>query len=157
MSTAFFAGSDRVIRSLGMAHKRTRPPILIGALTGALLSAALVAHQATPRAVDGDTIDWGWRLRLEPARYRLAGIDTPETRGAKCAEEKARGKAATERLRRLLAGGSVSLSVQRARDKYGRGVASLSHDGRDVSETLIAEGLARRYDGRTRRASWCLH
>jgi len=138
-----------------MAQKLTLSTLILGALAGAAVSAAVVVRQAELRVIDGDTIDWGWRLRLEPARYRLAGIDTPETRGAKCAEERSRGKAAAERLRRLVAGGSVSLSVQRARDKYGRGVASLTHDGRDVSETLVAEGLARPYDGRTRRAGWC--
>jgi endonuclease YncB( thermonuclease family) len=105
--------------------------------------------------VDGDTIDWGWRLKIESARYRLAVIDTPETRGARCAEERALGKQAAERLRSLVAAGDVTLRVDDASDKYRRQIASLSHGGHDVGETLISEGLARPYSGRGKRGSWC--
>jgi len=131
------------------------PSLLLALLAGAALSAAIVNATSELRIVDGDTIDLGWRLRLERARYRLAGIDTPETRGARCPGERSRGKAAAERLRSLVAGGGLSLSVHHARDRYGRGVASLTRGGQDVGRTLIDEGLARPYDGRSRRKSWC--
>jgi micrococcal nuclease len=134
---------------------RCKPPLLLALAAGALLSAAAVNATSELRVVDGDTIDWGWRLKLEKARYRLAGIDAPETRGARCASERALGKAAAERLRRLVAGGGVVLATQATRDKYARQVAALSQGGHDVGETLIAEGLARPYTGRTQRAPWC--
>lgn len=129
--------------------------LLLALLAGAALSAAAVNLTAPVRVIDGDTFAWGWRLRLEPARYRLAGIDAPETRGARCPEERSLGKAAAERLRRLLAGGGVVMATQVARDKYARGIASLSLGGHDLSDALIAEGLARPYTGRGRRLPWC--
>lgn len=132
-----------------------RPPLLLGALAGVVLTATLVSLQMPPRIIDGDTFEQGWRVRIEPARYRLAGIDTPETRGAKCAGEKALGKKAADRLRALLAGKHLRLRVHHAREKYGRQIASVTRGGRDVGETLIAEGLARRYDGKRRRSPWC--
>jgi endonuclease YncB( thermonuclease family) len=138
-----------------MTRSRRRPPILLALIAGAALSALVVSATQELHVVDGDTFDAGWQIRLERARYRLAGVDTPETRGAKCAEERALGKAAAKRLRALLAGGNVSVKVVKGRDKYARGVASLTRDGHDVAETLIAEGLARPYSGRTRRAGWC--
>ena len=50
----------------------------------------------------------------------------------------------------------VRLAPQRWRlDKYGRVLARLEVDGEDVATLLIAEGHARPYDGRSRRAGWC--
>jgi len=132
-----------------------KPPLLLAALVGAALSAAIVNATQELHVVDGDTFDLGWRVSIERARYRLAGVDAPETRGARCPEERALGNKAELRLRALVAGGHVSVQVRETRDKYARGLASLSRDGRDVAETLIAEGLARPYSGRTRRAGWC--
>ncbi len=40
------------------------------------------------------------------------------------------------------------------RDKYGRTLATLTANGRDVGDVLIGEGLARPYHGE-RRKSWC--
>jgi endonuclease YncB( thermonuclease family) len=39
-------------------------------------------------------------------------------------------------------------------DRYGRTLASVTVNGRDVGEILIGEGLARPYQG-GRRGSWC--
>lgn len=41
----------------------------------------------------------------------------------------------------------------RLRNRYGRLLATIRVDGRDVGEVLVAEGLARPWGGR--RASWC--
>lgn len=99
--------------------------------------------------VDGDTID------VVGARFRLVGFDTPETYRAKCDFERALGRAATARLRALIASGLVlDLVVLPGRDKYNRGLARLRVGGRDVGEVLISERLARRYDG-GRRSGWC--
>lgn len=100
--------------------------------------------------IDGDTVDRG------VARYRLVGFDAPEIRQAQCPEERTLGLAAARRLRELVASGKAQLVPdRRQRDKYGRGLARLVIDGRDAGELLISEGLARPYDGRSRRQSWC--
>lgn len=112
---------------------------------------AAVALPSDPiRVVDGDTIE------RAGANYRLVGYDTPETHHAKCDEERALGEAAARRLEELIASGSIRIvSESKRRDKYGRGLARLLINGRDVGEILISEGLARPYDGRTRRTLWC--
>lgn len=118
-----------------------------------LLLALAAVHELTGtiRVVDGDTVD-RWFLR-----FRLAGFDAPEIRKAKCPEERAAGRAAAQRLRELLsAASSVRLAPTQWRlDTWGRVVARLEVDGRDVATLMIAEGHARPYDGRSKRAGWC--
>lgn len=97
--------------------------------------------------VDGDTIT------LEGERIRLMGFDAPETYRAQCASEFERGQAAKKRLTELLAG--RALDVRRCcHDRYGRTLAHVLVDGRDVAEVMIGEGLARSYNG-GRRNGWC--
>jgi endonuclease YncB( thermonuclease family) len=99
--------------------------------------------------VDGDTF---W---MAGEKIRIADIDTPETHPARCAREAELGAAATQRLRELLNGGAVTLTaIDRDTDRYGRKLRIASVDGVGVGETLVAEGLARRYEG-GRRAGWC--
>jgi endonuclease YncB( thermonuclease family) len=99
--------------------------------------------------VDGDTF---W---FAGQKIRIAGIDTPETHPARCAEEAARGRAATLRLHALLNAGPFSLhSIDRDTDRYGRLLRNVTRGGRDLGDVLIAEGLARPYAGGM-RAGWC--
>ena len=99
--------------------------------------------------VDGDTV------RLAGDTIRLVGFDTPETYRAQCEAERARGDAATVRLRELLAGASSArLAYLPRRDQYGLILARLLLDGRDVADVMVGEGLARSYGGGQRR-SWC--
>ena len=99
--------------------------------------------------VDGDTFWMGG------TKIRIADIDTPETHPARCPREAELGQAATRRLHALLNSGTVSLeSIDRDVDRYGRKLRRVAVDGRGVGDTLIAEGLARPYEGR-RRAGWC--
>lgn len=99
--------------------------------------------------VDGDT------FRMGGIKIRIADIDTPETHPARCAREAELGAAATSRLHDLLNSGAVSLeAIGRDADRYGRKLRIVSVDGRGVGETLVAEGLARRYAGGY-RAGWC--
>lgn len=101
------------------------------------------------RVVDGDTVEF------EGLSYRLTGYDTPEVRHADCEAEKTLGDRATARLQALIdAAASMELRVEAGRDRYGRGLGSLLVDGRDVSDVLISEGLARRYNG-GQRLGWC--
>ncbi len=99
--------------------------------------------------VDGDTVN------LRGQSIRLVGFDTPETYRAQCASERSLGDAATDRLRELLARAtSAKLVYLPRRDQYGRDLARLKLDGRDVADILVGEGLARRYAG-GQRLSWC--
>ncbi len=65
-----------------------------------------------------------------------------------------RRKRATRRLRELLASGEVRLIESGRRDRYGRSLAHLHVNRRDVGQILINEGLARPYDG-GQRLGWC--
>lgn len=99
--------------------------------------------------IDGDT------FRLGGVKIRIADIDTPETHPARCLREAELGEAATRRLHALLNAGPLTLvPIDRDIDRYGRKLRKVVVDGHGVGETLIAEGLARRYEG-GRRAGWC--
>jgi micrococcal nuclease len=99
--------------------------------------------------VDGDTI-WHGGVKI-----RLADIDTPEVFSPKCASEAALGEQATERLLELINAGpfEVVRSGDRDQDRYGRKLRILERHGRSLGDILIAEGLARPWDGA--RHSWC--
>jgi endonuclease YncB( thermonuclease family) len=98
--------------------------------------------------VDGDT------FRFAGETYRIADIDTPETHPARCAGEAMLGEAATERLRDLLSDGAFSLDeADRDTDIHGRKLRIVTRGGQSVGEQLVAEGLARRWEGR--RRPWC--
>lgn len=99
--------------------------------------------------VDGDTI------KINKTTYRLMGFDTPETYQAKCEPEKVKGEAATERLTELLLAAKVIEIDTRGRDKYRRLLAVLYIDSKDIAVTLIREGHAVPYNGRTKRRDWC--
>ncbi len=99
--------------------------------------------------VDGDTIHYaGLKIRLED-------IDAPETYQYKCESELALGKRATSRLLELINSGPFELFNRGGRDedRYGRKLRTIERGGRSLGEILVAEGLARRWDGA--RRSWC--
>ncbi len=113
---------------------------------------AVAQEAAGPSAfivVDGDTL-------RSPAgvRYRLLGLDAPETARAESDEELMLGMKAKWRLQTLIASGEARIIEKGKLDKFGRTLATLTVNGKDIAETLIAEGLARPYHGQ-RRASWC--
>ena len=98
--------------------------------------------------IDGDTIRYGG------VKIRLADIDAPETFSPRCAAEAALGRHATRRLLELMNAGPFRLvGGGRDEDRYGRKLRVIERNGRSVGDTLIAEGLARRWDGA--RRSWC--
>ena len=98
--------------------------------------------------IDGDTITW------KTVRVRLMGFDTPELSG-RCNLERRLAQDAKGKLHSLLAAATDIELVRRAdRDQYGRLLAWLMIDDRDVGRVLISERLARPYDGGQRMA-WC--
>lgn len=109
------------------------------------------ARVALPTAIDGDTIE----DRATGERIRLANIDTAEIRdGARCAAERRHGERARAEVRLLLARADVvGLRRTGREDSYGRTIAYVLIDGRDLGQALIAEGLARPWRGR--REPWC--
>lgn len=99
--------------------------------------------------VDGDTF---W---YRADKIRIADIDAPETLQAKCASERALGDRAKYRLAELLSEAPFSLEGygSRDRDQYGRLLRVVYQNGRSVGQILVAEGLARPWQGR--RRPWC--
>ena len=134
-----------------MQHRHRQPPpsLALGLAVGALISAAIACWVPDVRVVDGDTIDHGYW------RWRIVGIDTPEIRGAHCAEESALGRLAAERLRTLTRGQEILVRPHHGKDKFGRRLASLWRGGVNLGDVLVDEGLAHRYSGRTPRLAWC--
>ena len=96
--------------------------------------------------VDGDTI---W---FAGEKVRIADIDAPETHPSRCPLEAALGRRATQRLQAMLNAGAVTLSDEGS-DRYGRRLAVVRRDGRSLGMALVAEGLARPWEGR--RRPWC--
>ena len=121
--------------------------------------------------IDGDTVRLAPQAGRSPVgnhaggeTVRVFNIDAPETRPcsgsakrdstrscARCEAEAALGYKAKERLARLLSGARIAIhrcDGARCQDQYGRTLARLKANGRDVGETLIAEGLATRWPER---------
>jgi endonuclease YncB( thermonuclease family) len=105
------------------------------------------------RVIDGDTVDLDCPGEGF-VRTRLLGFDTPETSSPGCASELTLGTAATRALDRRIAASAEMRVDFRGADHYGRRLARLSLDGTDVARPMIADGLARPYQG-GRRPSWC--
>lgn len=98
------------------------------------------------RVIDGDTLIVDRDGAEE--RVRVLGIDAPEVArdgspGEPCAAE------ATALTERLTDGGEVEVITdpsQSETDRYGRTLAYVEADGRDVSAELLREGLAEVYE-----------
>lgn len=149
-----------------LRRRKSRVPLALFAMLGiaALLVAfagGFVLREATSVArtasgdsligftvLDGDTIDLGG------TRIRLADIDAPELFSPQCTTERALAEQSRDRLAALLAEGPVTLApYERDIDRYGRQLRIVTRDGRSLGATLVAEGLARAWDGK--RHPWC--
>lgn len=111
-----------------------------------LLAAAMLCLTIT--VIDGDTFDCG------EERIRIANIDAPETKRAKCEAELMLGSAATRRLSEMLAEGIVVIEREKRPDRYGRTLAIIRTAKGDVGQRLIEERYARPWRGR--REPWCV-
>jgi len=141
----------------GPQRFRRRAAWLLGGMffLSLVIYAALTVAHATEGpivAVDGDTIYVG------EEKVRIIGMDAPETYQARCESERLRGHRATAHLRYLLDAGHVAIQRQ-GRDRYGRTLAHVYVDGRDVVRLMIEAGHAVPYHcpgGRCpRRIDWC--
>lgn len=98
--------------------------------------------------IDGDTV------RIDGVSIRIADIDTPEVRNYGCDAEFSLGQAATRRMVSLLNEGPFTVDPYvRDEDVYGRKLRILRRDGQSLGMILVAEGLAREWDGA--RRDWC--
>lgn len=96
--------------------------------------------------VDGDTF---W---FRGEKIRIADIDAPELSPPRC--EREHGLAAKQRLLDILNSGPLSFKMTaRDKDRFGRKLRIVYRDRRSVGDVLIAEGLARKWQGS--RRSWC--
>ncbi|WP_404402225.1 thermonuclease family protein [Pelagibacterium halotolerans] len=109
----------------------------------------LCSGGAATCVTDGDTI------KIDGIRIRVADIDTPEVFSYQCPEELALGQAATRRMLELVNAGGFEMTMwdHRDADRYGRKLRVLMRDGQSLGMTLVAEGLARPWDGA--RRGWC--
>lgn len=128
----------------------TQIPTALTALLSLLLVAGGPASAAGLRIVDGDTVVIGRET------IRILNIDAPEKRRAGCDAERRLARVAARRLAELLGSGTVDIKRgdgKRMKGRYGRTLARLEVGGEDVGETLVAEGLARPWNGK--RQPWC--
>lgn len=113
-----------------------------------LLAASPVAADGW-LAIDGDTLSRGGE------RVRIENVDTPELHPCRCARECELGQRAAMFTQDALADATAVRILRTGRkDRYGRTIARVYVDGRDLGEMLIAAGLGRPYRGE-RRQSWC--
>ena len=100
---------------------------------------------------DGDTIKCVFPLNDKFYKWncRINGIDTPEIR-TRSKLEKEMGYKARDFLREKNIKKMVEIHCGEF-DKYGRLLVNIKLDNQDMSELLIKEGLAFRYDGGTKQ------
>lgn len=105
---------------------------------------------------DGDTFTVQvpvWHDLTLTTEIRLRGIDTPEIRGD-CEREKQLAAQAETFTNTFLTQGPLELT-NIGRDKYyGRVVANVTVNGKDLTTALIQAGLGYAYTGGTKQ-SWC--
>ncbi len=112
------------------------------------------------RVSDGDTIVIAAPFLPQPLKPELAvriyGVDTPE-KGfrAKCPKEDAKGKAASEFTKNLVASAQKKQVTLYAWDKFGgRVLGDMILNGQSLRSQLIQNGFAREYYGDAKQ-SWC--
>lgn len=117
-----------------------------------VLFIAIPSKAQTWRVVDGDTIE------LDGEIVRIANIDAPEIRHARCDAERRLGRVAKAELDKILNRGTIALQrgdpeSGRKTDKYGRTLGIVLVAGRDAGDELVARELARPWTGK--RQGWC--
>jgi endonuclease YncB( thermonuclease family) len=112
------------------------------------------------RVVDGDTVAFHAPFLPAPLKQELSirvfGVDTPEKgHRAQCPSEAARGAAATEFTKNLVAAAQQKQMVLMDWDKYGgRVLGDVLLNGQSLRAMLIQNGFAREYYGEAKQ-SWC--
>jgi len=94
------------------------------------------------KVYDGDTvtaeIDLGFKI-VFTEKIRLYGINAPELKGI----ERTKGLVSRDRLRELILGKEVNIiTLKDKKGKYGRYIATIFLDNKNINELLVKEGLA---------------
>ena len=129
--------------------------VLIPQVLGLMLASVPVQADGPGRilyVIDGDTYDVA--IGGVTSRARLENADTPETGGARCAEEREAGDRATAFVRQQVVTRQVDVFTRWKIDKHRRLLVRVTVDGRDLGELLVVNGLGRYYRGE-RRMTWC--
>ena len=118
---------------------------------------APAGHQAIVVAVtDGDTIRVHDPDGHDLGRVRLARIDAPELGRGGQPDQCWAPQARTALARLTPVGATVTLHpdpAQPDRDRYGRLLRHVEHDGQDVGRELLEEGSARHSPARSHRSA----
>lgn len=126
------------MRTARALHAWGRAIFAIAACCLVLTTGACAAEQAASALARVERVDDGDTLRVvmngETVRVRIFGIDAPEL-------DQPYGREALDAARRLLTDRTIGV-VPRDTDPYGRLVASLTLDGRDVGQELVRAGAA---------------
>jgi len=108
------------------------------------------------RIIDGDTlkvvVDLGFNTRKR-VTVRLAGLDTPEIRGA----NKVLGKKVTRHVRNWIDYDTEFLMLKSLKwDGFGRSIGEIydEDDGRNLNAFLLANKLARKYAPGISKKPW---
>lgn len=135
-----------LIPTLAVAQPKQRPGVTYDAVI--------------TRVIDGDTVAFQASFLPPPLKQELSirvfGVDTPE-KGfrAQCPSEAARGAAATEFTKKLVAASTQRQVVLMDWDKYGgRVLGDVLLNGQSLRALLIQNGFAREYYGEA-KTSWC--
>lgn len=126
--------------------------ILIGTL-----AITEMCFAGTYRAIDGDTIDTGIKPfeELKSIKLRIIGVDSPEIHG-KCTLERQKAQDAKKFIQQKLNEGKDIRLKMVQWDKYGGRVdGDVVIDGTLLSEELISQGHAIKYDGGKKIKDWC--
>ncbi len=124
--------------------KLSRTVFLFHLIFGVLISSVAAAKSdpiiGEPRIIDGDTVE------ISGQKVRLHGIDAPESRQTciKGGVEWLCGKEAIKAIGAIVGRSEVACEVMDT-DRYGRIVGRCVTDGNDISEALVAQGLALAY------------
>ena len=119
------------------------------------------------RIIDGDTvdidIDLGFGVWLRDERVRIMGIDTPESRTSDTTEKQF-GLAAKARLKELIPEGSmqvlkteVNKNGEDMKGKFGRILGDFLIEKKKVTEILVGEGHAVKYQGQSKDDVYTAH
>ena len=99
------------------------------------------------KVYDGDTVygtvDLGFSVYTWQ-KFRLLGINTPEIR-TRDLEEKAAGYAARDWLKKQITEAKEVRVKSEGKGKYGRWLAVLYIDGRNINEEMLSNGMAKPY------------
>lgn len=112
------------------------------------------------RVIDGDTIafraDWLPDPLKKELHLRIYGVDTPEkSYRAKCKLESDLGASASMFTKQQVQIASRTQIVLKSWDKYGgRVIGDLLLDSKSLRRSLIQNGYAKEYFGKTKE-SWC--